>query len=153
MAANSAKESLLSLPTTFRPSKWLVSQASSAKGVACEISKQSESRNQCYMAQWAERVDIHACRTLLSGLWEASFWSKNGLRSNLIASKFQTFSWGGSMPPDPPRCCMLMHAPLTWPVQIWWLWPENPVPLTVTSTINWNTSDFDSYKYHWFRYQ
>ena len=60
-----------------------------AKGVACVISERSESRNQCYMAQRAERVDVHACKTLSSGLQEASFWPKNGLRSNLIASKFQ----------------------------------------------------------------
>ena len=44
---------------------------------------------QCYMAQRAERVDVHACKSLSSGLREASFWPKNGLRSNLIASKFQ----------------------------------------------------------------
>ena len=50
---------------------------------------------QCYMAQRAERVDDHACKTLSSGLREASCWSKNGLRSNLIASKFQKFSGGG----------------------------------------------------------
>ena len=69
---------------------------------------------QCYMAQRAERVDVHACKTLSSGLREASFWPKNGLRSNLIASKFQKFSGGGGgMPPDPPSCCLLTHALLT----------------------------------------
>ena len=43
---------------------------------------------QCYMAQWAERVQMHV-KTLSSGFREASFWTKNGLRSNVIASKFQ----------------------------------------------------------------
>ena len=52
---------------------------------------------QCYMVQRAERVDVHACKTLSSGLRETSFWPKNGLRSNLIASKFQKFS-GGACP-------------------------------------------------------
>ena len=84
----------------------------SVKGVACEISKRSESRNQCYMAQRAERVDVHACKTQLSGLRESSFCPKNGLRSNLIASKFKKLSWGG-MPPDPPSCCVLTYTLLT----------------------------------------
>ena len=39
------------------------------------------------------------------------FGPKNGLRSNLIASKFQNFS-GGGMPLDPPSCCVSMHTPL-----------------------------------------
>ena len=37
------------------PSKRLVLQASPVIGVACEVSKRSESQNQCYMAQQAER--------------------------------------------------------------------------------------------------
>ena len=50
------------------------------------------------MAQRAERVDVHACKTLsASGLREASSWPRNGLRSNLIASKFREFSGGGAM--------------------------------------------------------
>ena len=54
------------------PSRWLVSQSSSVKGVACEISKWKAA----IWVQWAERVDIHVCKTLLSGLGEASFWLK-----------------------------------------------------------------------------
>ena len=46
------------------------------------------------MAQQAERVDVHACKTLSSGLREASFRPKNSLRTNLIASKFHKFSGG-----------------------------------------------------------
>ena len=49
---------------------------------------------QCYMAQRAERVDVHACKSLSSGLQEASFCPKNGLRSNLTASKIQKFIRG-----------------------------------------------------------
>ena len=86
-----------SLPTIFHSSK------QSIKGVACEISKRSESRNQCYVVQQAERVDVHACKTLsASGLREALFWPRNGLRSDLIASKFQKFSAGA--------CPQLLHA-------------------------------------------
>ena len=87
----------------------LVSQASSAKGAACEICEWSESRNQCYAAQCAERVDIHACKTLSSGLLDrASFWPKNGLRSNLIASRFKNFS--GDMIQTPlPACFCTRH--------------------------------------------
>ena len=65
-------------------------------------------------AERVERVDVHACKTLSSDLREASFWPKNGLRCNLIASKFQTFSGGGGgMPPDPPSCCVLTYTQLT----------------------------------------
>ena len=74
----------------------VLSTEQSAKGVACGKAKTM----QCYMAQRAERVDVHACKTLSSGLREASFWSKNGLRSNLIVSKFQKFSGGHA--PRPP---------------------------------------------------
>ena len=81
--------------------------------------------------QWAERIVIQLCmwnslvRTLLSELcclklccldfWEASYWPKNicsyyiGLRSNLIASKFQKVPARGSMPPDPRSCSTLTH--------------------------------------------
>ena len=52
----------------------IVSQASPAKGVACKISERLESQNQCCMTQWAERVDIHTCETLSSGLPEALYW-------------------------------------------------------------------------------
>ena len=66
---------------------------------------------QCYMVQRAERVDVHACKTLSSGLREASFWPKNGLRSNLIASKFQKISWGGGVCPQTPLAvaCLRTH--------------------------------------------
>ena len=56
------------------------------EGVACEISERSESRNQCYTEQRAERVDVHACKTLSSGLRRALFWPGNGLRSNLMGA-------------------------------------------------------------------
>ena len=52
--------------------KQLVSQASLVKDVACRISEQSEtSAVQC--SGQSENIDIHACETLLSGLWEALF--------------------------------------------------------------------------------
>ena len=41
--------------------------------------------------------------TLSSGLQQASYWSINGLRSNLIVPKFQNLSGGVAMPPGPPR--------------------------------------------------
>ena len=64
---------------------------------------------QCYMAQRAERVDVHVCKTLSSGLREASFWPKNGLRSNLIAFKFKKFS-GGACPQTPLAvACLRTH--------------------------------------------
>ena len=65
-------------PTTFCSFKQtnVLSQASPAKGVACEISKQLGSQNQCYITRWVERVDIHTCETLLSGLREALHWPK-----------------------------------------------------------------------------
>ena len=68
------------LLTPFCPTKWtiIVSQALSAKGVACEICERS-------------------------GLWGASHWPQNGLRGNLLASKFQNFS-----------ACLW-----TWPPQTW----------------------------------
>ena len=65
-------------------SKWfIVLQASSAKGEACEISEQS-------------------------GLRGVSHWPKNGHRGNLLASKLKKIFWG-SMPPDLPSCSVLMH--------------------------------------------
>ena len=94
MAANSVKtESSNNFPF-FQPNDlrrvWLVRLANDRKAETM----------QCYMVQRAERVDDHACKTLLSGLREASFWPKNGLRSNLIDSKFQKFSGGhASRPP------------------------------------------------------
>ena len=48
------------------------------------------------MAQWAGKVDIHACRSLSSGCQEASFWSENGFRNNFMISKFTKFSGGGA---------------------------------------------------------
>ena len=83
MTANSAKNSFgfSFQQLSILPSEQLVSQASSGKGVVCEISEQLESQKQYCMIQWAERVDILTCETLLSGLQEASYWTKNGLRS------------------------------------------------------------------------
>ena len=52
----------------------IVLQASPAKDVACKISERSESQNQYCTMQWAERVDIHTCETLLSGLPAALYW-------------------------------------------------------------------------------
>ena len=57
------KKSLVGLNSSKLPSKWLVSQASFMKGMACEVSK---------CLKWAERLDIHTCKTLSSSLW---FWS------------------------------------------------------------------------------
>ena len=51
----------------------------------------SNYRSSAYHVRWAGNVDIQACVNLLSSLREASFWSKNALRSNLIASKFKNF--------------------------------------------------------------
>ena len=48
----------------------------------------AESQNQWWTMQWTERIDIHTYETWSSGLREASHWSKNCLRSNLIASEF-----------------------------------------------------------------
>jgi len=39
-------------------------------------------------------VDIHSCETLFSGLWKASYWPKNGLRT-------QKQSSGGTCPHTP----------------------------------------------------
>ena len=55
------------------PSEQLVSQASSAKGVVCKISKRWESRNQCYTMQWT-RLDIHTCK--YSYMWNCHLASK-----------------------------------------------------------------------------
>ena len=85
------------------PGERLVSQALSAKDVACKtVSERSESRNHadqyCTM-QWAERVDIHTCK-ISSSLQETSYWAKNSPRSNLIASGFPP-KFLGSIPPGP----------------------------------------------------
>ena len=79
----------------------------------------SESRHHWCLTQWAE---WHSCETLLSGLREASYWSKNGLRSNLITPKFQNFS-GGACPQAPLGYSILVRTLPTWPLQIWWLRP------------------------------
>ena len=50
-----------------------------------------KSRHHWCTTQWGE---WHSCETLSSGLREASYWPKNGLRSNLIAPKFQNLSGG-----------------------------------------------------------
>ena len=108
MAANSVKElfRVFQQQLSILPSERLVSQASSAMGVACKICERSESRNQCCTTQWAERVDIHTCETQLSYLREAL--ALNGLRSNLIASKFQKFSEGTC--PQTPLAQMRLEA-------------------------------------------
>ena len=62
-----------------------------------------------YMAQRVERVDVHACKTLSSGIREASFWPRNGLRTNLIASKFKTFPWGACLPDPLVAVCLHTH--------------------------------------------
>ena len=63
MAVNSERIKLFCvfLPTTYLSCKRMitVSQASSAKEVACEISEQSEGRNQYCTTEWKEKVDIH----------------------------------------------------------------------------------------------
>ena len=66
---------------------------------------------------------------------------------NLIASKFQKFSGGGSMLPDPPTCCVLTYAPLTWPLQIWWLQSWSMPPTRVCTQckaavpVRWKTCE------------
>ena len=57
----------------------------------------SESRHHWCTTQWAE---WYLCKTLSFGLREASYWPKSGLRSNLIAPKFQNFP-GGACPQTP----------------------------------------------------
>ena len=53
------------------------------------------------------------------------FWSKNGLRNNLMVSNFQMCSRGH--PPTPLSCCVLTHGTCTTvvtpPLQTWWLQP------------------------------
>ena len=82
----------------------------------CEVRERLEDWNQCCIQRNGQK-DIHTCETLSSGLQEGSYWPKNGLRSNLIASK------GGSMPPDKPSWRALIPALWTWPLQAWWLRP------------------------------
>ena len=132
MAANCAKELLwVFLLTTFCFSKLtiIVSQASSEKGVACEIREKSESQKQCCTTQWAERVDIfiHVKLDLLSGLQEASYWPKSGLRSNLIVSKFQSFLRKHALRPigclcthyEPDHSKPDGYCPLQWLISSW----------------------------------
>ena len=104
----------------------LPTNQSHVKGVACKISERSGSWNQCCRARWAGKVDIQACvvdmKLLSSSLQEASFWPKNALRSDLIASKFNT---------SLIDVCAYTHAIVIWPIdityawplEIWWLWP------------------------------
>ena len=86
------------------PSKRFVSQALSAKGVACEISKWSGRQNQCDSAvgTW-KNVDIHACETLSAWPLRSMVWLKNGLRSNQMDFKFHKFSG------DQSSCCTHMQ--------------------------------------------
>ena len=49
-------------------------------------------------------------------------FAQKGLRSNLIAFKFQNFLGGGEACHH-PTCCVFMPTPLTWSLQIWWLQP------------------------------
>ena len=85
MAVNVREFFRVFLPKTFSilPIERLVLQASSAKGVACEVNELLESQNQCCMTQWAERVDIHTCETLCL--------ASEKYRIGLMASKFQNF--------------------------------------------------------------
>ena len=100
MAANSAKKVRSSKRTVM-----VVSRASPAKGVACEISKRSERRNQCCTTQWAERVDIHTCEALSSGLWEASYWPK--IVSEAISKPLNSKNYLGGHVLRPPTCSAL----------------------------------------------
>ena len=95
----------------------VVPQASPATGVAHEVSERSES--QTSTTQWAEIVDVYTCETLSSDLWEASYWPKNSLRSNLKTSTFRKFS----MPARSRSWSVLTHTLRTWPLQTWWLRP------------------------------
>ena len=69
----------------------------------------SESWHHWCTTKWAE---WHSCETLLFGLREASYWPKIGLRSNLIAPKFQNFP-GGACPQAPLGCSILACARTT----------------------------------------
>ena len=73
------------------------------------LANDQKAKTSGHMAQQAERVDIYMCQTLSSGFREASFWPRNGLRSNLIASKFRKFS--GRACPDTPLAvvCLCTH--------------------------------------------
>ena len=59
--------------------------------------------------QCAESIDIHTYETLSSGLREASYWPKNGFRSNLIALKFQKHFGGACNQTDLAVVCLCMH--------------------------------------------
>ena len=135
MAANSAKETL---PTTFRSSKrmrrvWFVRLANDRK---------AETSATC-----VETVDIYACKTLSSGPQKASFWPKNGLRSNLIytASNIPSTFLGEGGGADPLSCCVRKPAPLTWPLRIWWLRPS----LHVAHSFTRATCTVPLQKIHW----
>ena len=71
----------------------------------CECDQQSSNNFLSGLANdWEAQTsaaDIRACEISLLNLKAAPFWPKNGLRSNLIASKFDNFfqgrvgGWGG----------------------------------------------------------
>ena len=81
----------------------------------------SESWHHWCTTQWAE---WHSWENLSFGQREASYWPKIGLRSNLIALKFQNFP-GGICLQAPLGYNVLARALPTWSLQIWWLWPWN----------------------------
>ena len=94
-----------SLPTTLRSYKRTISLASFiCEG--CGFRTGSESRHHWCTTQWAE---WHSCETLSFGLREALYWPKIGLRSNLIALKFQNFP-GGACPQTPLGYSVLARA-------------------------------------------
>ena len=59
---NSSESSFHQLSVVL--SERLISQASSAKGVACTIKRITGKSNRCCTTQWAERVDVRKCETL-----------------------------------------------------------------------------------------
>ena len=62
----------------------------------------------CYLVQRAERVDIYVCKTLSSGLREASFWPKI-VSEAISASKFQKFSEGACPQTALAGACVSTH--------------------------------------------
>ena len=108
----------------------VLSSEQSVKGVACEISEWSENRNKCCMVQRAERVDVHARKTLSSGLHFGPEMVSETISWTLNSQNFLGVGGGGT-PRDLTSCCVLMDAPLIWPLQSWWLRPWHLTQLSV----------------------
>ena len=94
IAVNSARKLFwVFLPTTYHSSKRTIGRPKSVQ----------------YNAMGHIRVDSHTCGTLSSNVRGASYGPKNGLRSNIIASKFKKFS-GGTCPHLNPLAVACLRA-------------------------------------------